>query len=90
MAIFEITGRKSGTTNTIEAAELLPSKPAGKLAYGIVEFCKLHGISRAHFYNLRKLGLGPLEMNCGGRRLISIEAASDWRRQLERTGGSSA
>jgi hypothetical protein len=86
MARFEVTGRKPGTTNLLP----IPSKPAAKLAFSIAEFCSMHGISRAHFYNLKKLGLGPLEMNCGGRRLISIEAASDWRRQLERTGGSSA
>ena len=84
MARFEITGRKPGITN------LLPSRPASKLAFSIAEFCAMHGISRAHFYNLRKLGLGPLEMNCGGRRLISIEAASDWRRKLERTEDSRA
>jgi hypothetical protein len=83
-----MTEYKSGNANQIEAAGLLPRGPAAKLAYSILEFCALHGISRAHFYNLRKLGLGPVEMNCGNRRLISIEAASDWRRQRERAAQS--
>src|SRR5829696_4320784 len=54
-----------------------------KLAFSIKEFCTLHGISRAHFYNLRNLGLGPREMDVRGRRVISVEAAKEWRRQRE-------
>ena len=54
-----------------------------KLAFGIQDFCDLHGISRAHYYTLRKLGLGPREMNVHGRKVISTEAASDWRRERE-------
>ena len=54
-----------------------------KLAFSINEFCTLHGISRAHFYNLRSLGLGPREMDVRGRRVISVEAAKEWRRQRE-------
>ena len=55
----------------------------GRVAFSIREFCSRHGISRAHFYNIRKLGLGPLEMDVGGRKLISIEAEHDWRRARE-------
>jgi hypothetical protein len=54
-----------------------------KLAFSIQEFCALHGISRAHFYSLRNLGLGPREMIVQGRRTISVEAAADWRRERE-------
>ena len=54
-----------------------------KLAFSIQEFCTLHGISRSHYYNMRKLGLGPQEMELRGRRSISFEAAADWRRERE-------
>jgi predicted DNA-binding transcriptional regulator AlpA len=56
---------------------------AGKKAYSIAEFCFAHGISRATFYNLRKVGQAPKEMSVMGRRLISDEAAAQWRRQME-------
>jgi predicted DNA-binding transcriptional regulator AlpA len=55
----------------------------GRGAFSIEEFCQLHGISRATFYNLKKNGQGPKEMRIGSRRLISIEAAADWRRLME-------
>ena len=63
--------------------EVTGRAPSEKLAFGIQEFCNLHGISRAHFYNLRNLGLGPREMDVHGRRTISTEAAADWRRERE-------
>jgi predicted DNA-binding transcriptional regulator AlpA len=55
----------------------------GKAAFSIDEFCTDHGISRATFYNLKKIGRAPLEMKIGARRLISVEAAAAWRRQME-------
>jgi hypothetical protein len=54
-----------------------------KFAFSIREFCELHDISRAHYYNLRKKGLGPREMQVDGRRTISCEAAADWRLERE-------
>ncbi len=67
----EVTGRRVG-----EAANLD--------AYSIDEFCARHGpISRAHYYNMKKLGLGPREMHLGTRVLITAEAAAEWRRQRE-------
>ena len=74
MATPEITGRK----------------PFEKLAFSIQEFCDLHDISRAHFYKLRKLGLGPREMDVHGRNVISTEAARDWRRERESTSEDEA
>lgn len=65
-------------------------RPFEKLAFSIQEFCDLHGISRAHFYNLRKLGLGPREMDVHGRRTISCEAAADWRRGREAAAEAAA
>jgi hypothetical protein len=51
--------------------------------FTIAEFCAAHDLSRAFFYLLRKAGRGPRIMNVGARRLISIEAAAAWRRQME-------
>ena len=58
--------------------------PVERQAYTIEEFCEAYGgFSRAHFFNIRAAGLGPREMWVGRRRLISKEAAEDWRRQRE-------
>ncbi len=56
---------------------------ADALAFSIPEFCRRHGISRAHFYNLSKSGDGPAVMRVGRRTLISAEAAAEWRRRME-------
>jgi hypothetical protein len=55
----------------------------GRKAYSIDEFCKAHGLSRSTYYNLKKLGLGPREMSVLTRKLISDEAAAEWRRERE-------
>ena len=47
----------------------------------IQEFCVPHRISAAFYYALKKAGLGPREMVLGRRRIISNEAAADWRRE---------
>ena len=52
--------------------------------YTVTQFCKYHNISRSMFYKLLQLGEGPRLMAVGRRRLISIEAAADWRQQMER------
>jgi hypothetical protein len=67
----EITGRRI-------------SDPIGHCAFSVAEFCETHRISRAHYYNLRKLGLGPDEARAGDRVIITIEAAARWRRQREK------
>jgi predicted DNA-binding transcriptional regulator AlpA len=52
-------------------------------ATSIPVFCKAHGISRAHFYNLMKRGEAPRTLVCGRRRLVSDDAAAEWRRSME-------
>jgi excisionase family DNA binding protein len=52
-----------------------------KFAYSIKEFCFQHDISRSKFYDLIKNGLAPKMMQVGRRRLISAEAAKEWRVQ---------
>jgi predicted DNA-binding transcriptional regulator AlpA len=58
-------------------------KPATKLSFSIDEFCAAHGISRAFFYVLMNRGKAPRIMQVEGRKLISVEAAADWRRERE-------
>ncbi len=54
-----------------------------RAAYSIDEFCQMHCISRALLYQMLKEGTGPRTMKVRGRRLISTEAAEQWRRERE-------
>jgi hypothetical protein len=56
-----------------------------RVANDVDGFCREHGISRGHFYNLLKRGEGPAIMKVGRRTLISAEAAAEWRRRMEAT-----
>jgi hypothetical protein len=56
------------------------------LAFSIREFCEAHRISQAFYYDLRNSGRGPREMVLGTRRVISAEAAADWRRERTAAG----
>jgi hypothetical protein len=60
-----------------------------RTAFTVVEFCSAHRISRAKLYELWRAGRGPKTMNVGCRKLISVEAAAEWRRQME-SGGSAS
>jgi predicted DNA-binding transcriptional regulator AlpA len=60
-----------------------------KLAYSVVEFCQLHGISRSAFYKSLNAGLAPKLMRLGTRILISKEAAEQWRRAREQAAAGS-
>jgi predicted DNA-binding transcriptional regulator AlpA len=57
--------------------------PEEKDAYSIPEFCRRHGISESFFFAEMKEGRGPRTMKIGHRRLISKEAAAEWRRECE-------
>jgi hypothetical protein len=52
-------------------------------AFSVPEFCDAHRISKAQYYLLKAQGLAPVEMVVGGRRIISYEAAAQWRRERE-------
>jgi hypothetical protein len=52
-------------------------------AYSIDEFCRTHRIARSFLYKLWGEGRGPRVMRVGSRRLISLEDAADWRREME-------
>jgi hypothetical protein len=69
----EVTGRNSGPSESTEHRD----------AYSIPEFCHRHNISRGTYYNLKSIGRGPRQARAMGRVIITIEAARDWRRDLE-------
>jgi hypothetical protein len=54
-------------------------------AYSISEFCQRHGFSKGFLYAEWRQGRGPRFMLVGDRRLITREAAADWRREREVT-----
>jgi hypothetical protein len=54
-----------------------------RAAYTVLEFCSAHRISKGKLYQLWAQGLGPRWMNVGTRRLITFEAAADWRAKCE-------
>src|SRR5262245_52008950 len=62
--------------------------PPPRAAFTVPEFCEAHRISVAKYYEMKKEGWGPVEMEVGRRRLISYEAASVWRRERETTASS--
>lgn len=59
-------------------------------AFSVDEFCRAHRISRGSLYNYWNSGVGPKYMKVGHRRLISAEAASEWRREREAAADAAA
>ena len=56
-------------------------KSVERATYSVYDFCVAHGITKVMFYKMLKDGRGPKIMKVGTRTLISLEAASDWRRR---------
>lgn len=90
MARPEITGRAPPEQTAVDIVneQARPrAPPSPKLphierrAYRIVEFCAAHGVSRAKYYQLKNLGLGPHETDAGGVIIITEEDAARWRKQ---------
>lgn len=50
----------------------------------IPEFCRQHRIGVATYYKLPQ-GMRPREIQIGRKKLISREAAAEWRRRMEST-----
>ena len=58
-----------------------------RAAYTVSEFCEAHRISRSKLYELWQAGIGPAFKNIGTKKIITVEAAADWRRQSETISG---
>jgi predicted DNA-binding transcriptional regulator AlpA len=52
-------------------------------AFTLNGFCEAHGISRAMFYKLLKVGQAPRFAKIGTKILITTEAAAEWLRARE-------
>jgi hypothetical protein len=54
-----------------------------RAAYTVDEFCDAHRLSRAMLYKSWNAGIGPRFLLIGSKRVISFEAAADWRAERE-------
>lgn len=61
-----------------------------KAAYSIQGFCDAHEISRGLFYKLLNSGKAPRTIKVGNRRIITGEAAKDWRLEMEKKSNQEA
>lgn len=69
--------------NTSHATAQNDQRDAPRGAFTVQQFCEAHSFTKVLFYKLLKEGRGPRIMKVGTRTLISVEAAADWRRQME-------
>jgi hypothetical protein len=51
----------------------------GRAAFTISEFCEAHRISRSKLYQLWAAGTGPVFKTVGTKKIITVEAAAEWR-----------
>jgi predicted DNA-binding transcriptional regulator AlpA len=56
-----------------------------RCAFTINEFCEAHRISRSKLYMLWREGTGPRTKSIGNKRIITAEAAAEWRTAGEAT-----
>jgi predicted DNA-binding transcriptional regulator AlpA len=52
-------------------------------AQSVNAFCEEHGFSTAMFYKLLRQGKGPKTIKVGRRRLVTSEAADEWRKAMQ-------
>ena len=79
----EATHHREPSSNVSGKRPPIRGPPIPAYAFTILEVCTAHRISRARYYELKQQGLAPVEMIVGRRRLISFEAAAQWRRERE-------
>jgi hypothetical protein len=80
---FTSSPSRSNVTKPTYERPMPRGPPPPRAAFTVPEFCEAHRISQAKYYEMKKEGWGPVEMEIGRRRLISYEAASVWRRERE-------
>jgi hypothetical protein len=59
-------------------------------AFTITEFCQAHRISRSMLYKLWSAGTGPRVKNIGVKKIITAEAAAEWRAESAKTADAAA
>lgn len=55
----------------------------GEAAYSIDDWCRMYGICRATFYNMKKAGKAPRTIKLNKLVRIPIEADREWRQASE-------
>jgi hypothetical protein len=60
-----------------------PTGTPNAVAFTVAEFCEAHRISRSWLYAEWKAGRGPRFMRAGTKKIITMEAAADWRCERE-------
>jgi hypothetical protein len=67
-----------------------PNPLVGEASKTIDEFCEHEKISRAKYYQLRKIGKGPVELRVGGVIRITPQAHAKWRRKYTKPSATAA
>jgi hypothetical protein len=78
--------RTSGAKPKDRSKKQRKRRPRGPptLAFKVQEFCDSVRLSRSKYYELRKLGLGPVETHIGHVIIITAANAARWLRQREK------
>jgi predicted DNA-binding transcriptional regulator AlpA len=82
----QLSSRAIEATHEADESSNEASLIAMALAFTVPQFCRLHSLSRATYYNLAREGRAPASMKVGRRRLIARESAEAWRRAMEQAG----
>jgi hypothetical protein len=56
-----------------------PARDGARCAFTIAEFCEMHRISRSWLYGEWRAGRGPKVKQVGVKKIITVEAAAEWR-----------
>jgi hypothetical protein len=56
-----------------------PARDGGRCAFTIAEFCEAHRVSRSWLYGEWRAGRGPKVKEVGSKKIITTEAAAEWR-----------
>jgi hypothetical protein len=57
-----------------------PARAGVQCAFTITEFCEAHRISRSWLYGEWRAGRGPEVKHVGSKKIITVEAAAEWRK----------
>jgi hypothetical protein len=58
-----------------------PARDGARCAFTVAEFCETHRVSRSWLYQEWKAGRGPKVKQVGVKKIITAEAAYEWRNQ---------
>jgi hypothetical protein len=56
-----------------------PARDGARCAFTVQEFCEQHRVSRSWLYGEWRAGRGPKFKHVGIKKIITVEAAAEWR-----------